>query len=222
MYHAILFDLDGTLVDSKRDLATGVNRMRMELGLSKLPVPDVVRNIGWGARNLVAKSILPGRSNPDDPPPSEIDDALAIFRKHYDDCLLDTTQPYPGIVELLRTGLHLGVPMAVVSNKPEGFCRKILAGLGLTDPFSLVVGGDTCPEKKPSPEPLLLALEGMGAPPTEGVMVGDSETDLNAARSAGCKAIIVTWGLRPREQLLGLGADEVADTVQQLHGSLFT
>lgn len=228
MTSGILFDLDGTLVDSRRDLAAAVNAMRRERGLSALPLPEIVRHIGWGARNLVARCLAPGGSPPSGPepdldPPSaeDVDGALAIFLERYDRCLLDTTVPYPGIRELLAEGMDRRVPMAVVTNKPERLSRKILAGLGLADPFATVVGGDTTPEKKPSARPLLHALAALDRRPDQAVVVGDSETDLKAARAAGCAVILVSWGFTAEEELRGLTPDRRADTVLDLQKALW-
>jgi 2-phosphoglycolate phosphatase len=224
---AVLFDLDGTLVDSKRDLATGINRMREELGLDPLPIPRIIAHVGWGARNLVAKCTLPGRSDPGTPsteaptkppaePPADVDGALEIFRKHYDDCLLDTTTPYSGIPEMLREASMRGLSLGLVSNKPERFCRKILAGLGLADPFFMVVGGDTAAERKPHPAPLQMVLRVAGLPPTAAVMVGDSRVDVEAARATGCPSIFVTWGLHPEGLADGPNPDHVVGSVPEL------
>jgi phosphoglycolate phosphatase len=216
VYRAVLFDLDGTLVDSKQDLATGVNRMRQELGLDPLSLPQITAHVGWGARNLVAKCMLPGRSNPETPSTEDVDGALDIFRKHYDDCLLDTTVPYSGIPEMLWKGSKKGLILGLVSNKPERFCRKILAGLGLADPFFMVVGGDTASEKKPHPAPLQMVLRAAGLPPTAAVMVGDSGVDVEAARATGCPSIFVTWGLHPEGLTGELDPDHVVDSALEL------
>jgi phosphoglycolate phosphatase len=218
-----LFDLDGTLVDSRRDLATGINRMRGDRGLPPLPEDLVISHIGWGARNLVARCVVPEGSRipspqPDPEGPSEdaVDAALRDFRRHYDDCLLNTTRPYPGIPEFLETGCKGGRAMAVVSNKPERFCRKVLAGLGLIDAFAWVVGGDTLPERKPSPLPLLDTLRRMGRSVAESVMVGDGPADFQAARAAGCRVYMVTWGLTPPEEVESLDPDRVLRDPREL------
>jgi phosphoglycolate phosphatase len=190
--------------------------MREQLGLTPLPLPRIIAHVGWGARNLVAKCMLPERSNPEPPSAKDVDGALEIFRRHYDDCLLDTTVPYPGIPELLWQGLKRGLMLSLVSNKPERFCRKILAGLGLADPFFMVVGGDTASEKKPHPAPLQVVLRAAGLPPTAAVMVGDSQVDVEAAAAAGCPSIFVTWGLRPEALADGPNPNHVVDSAPEL------
>ncbi|MBU1701246.1 MAG: HAD hydrolase-like protein [Candidatus Eisenbacteria bacterium] len=224
----IIFDLDGTLVDSRRDIVSGVNRMRMERGLPALPENWVASHIGWGARNLVARCLLPRGSSTPSPLPDphkptdlEIDTALSDFRRHYDDCLLETTVPFPGIRELLAEGMHREVVMTVVSNKPERFCRKILAGLGLSDPFAWIAGSDTFAEKKPSPLPLLEMFKRMNVAPAEGVMTGDGSTDFDAARSAGCPIFMVTWGLSSLENIRKLNPDRIAAGADQLAAFLW-
>jgi phosphoglycolate phosphatase len=224
----VLFDLDGTLVDSRRDIVAGVNRMREERGLATLPGDLVAAHIGWGARNLVARCLAPGGPSTPSPEPDPglpaddiVDAALADFRRHYDDCLLDTTVPYPGIRGLLAEGMRREVPMAVVSNKPERFCRKILAGLGLADPFVRVAGSDTFSEKKPSPVPLLEMFNVLGIRPDEGAMVGDGPADFHAALAAGCPVAMVTWGLTSLNEIEELGPDRIAADAYELAGMLW-
>jgi phosphoglycolate phosphatase len=205
--------------------------MRRELGLTELPVDVVCSHIGWGARSLVAKSLAEPPGTPD-PSAEEIETALHAFRRHYGDCLLDTTLPFPGIPELLEEGGRKGIPMAVVSNKPERFCRMIIAGLGLADHFYTVIGGDTYPRKKPNADPLLGALEralplpdGRPIPgrakPENAVMVGDSETDLEAGRAAGCRSVMVSWGLRTVDRLIAHGAETIVHSAGELAGLLW-
>jgi phosphoglycolate phosphatase len=223
-----LFDLDGTLVESRHDLATAINRMRGDLGMPPLPEERITCHIGWGARNLVARCLRPQGSpvpspepDPQAPSPEEVEKALGLFRRHYDDCLLDTTRPYEGIPELLEEAWRRQFPLAVVTNKPEGFTRKILAGLGLADPFAVVVGGDSAPKPKPWPDPLLLACQRLGVEPSSALMIGDSPTDLKAAREAGCPVALVAWGLNPAEALESLGPDLMVREPRDLAGRLW-
>ncbi|MBD3333904.1 MAG: HAD-IA family hydrolase [Candidatus Eisenbacteria bacterium] len=221
---ALLFDLDGTLVDSRVDLATAINRMRAERDLKPLPREKILPHIGWGARNLVARCLAPEGSpvpspepDPEAPTDEEAGAALRVFRRHYDDCLLDTTQPYPGIPELLEEGRRRGHPMAVVTNKPERFSRKILAGLGMADPFRWVIGGDTLERRKPDPLPLQEAGRRMGRSAEEVVLIGDGLADFEAARAAGCSIIMVAWGLTPPATLHAKAPGQTVDSVKELH-----
>jgi phosphoglycolate phosphatase len=191
---ALVFDLDGTLIDSRRDIATGVNRMRADLGLPPLTLEQVVSMVGEGARLLVRRAL--GGDVPD-VPESEVDRALAIYLEHYRQVCLDTTQPYPGVEAMLRE-LAGSYPLAVLSNKGESLSRRILDGLGLTSLFREVLGGDSLPTRKPDPSGLRLLAERLGAPVERLVLVGDSWVDAETARNAGCPFVLVEWGF-PRQ-----------------------
>ena len=183
---AILFDLDGTLVDSRHDITGSVNHLRGEHGLAALSVDDVAAMVGLGIRALLERSLGDGREIP-------IEAAVVRFRAHYREHCLDRTVLYPGVRETLdRLG---SLRLAVVSNKPEEFSRKIVEGLGIADHFGTVVGGDTTPEKKPHPEPLHRALRDIGSLPREALMVGDSDVDVNAGRRAGVRTCAVRYGI---------------------------
>ena len=114
--------------------------------------------------------------------------------RHYAEHIADATRPYPGVAAGLALLKSLGIPLAVVTNKSETLAVKLLRALGLADHFSLIVGGDTLSEKKPSPAPLLYAAETLGVPPQNMLMVGDSRNDILAARAAGCPAVGVSYG----------------------------
>jgi phosphoglycolate phosphatase len=181
---AFLFDLDGTLVDSVADLTTAVNLLRGELGLPELDCATVRDYVGDGATLLVRRA-LPVGAFGEEP----VRRFLALYRGH----LLDATRPYPGILPFLER--HAGRPMAVVTNKPLELARELLEGLGLGHFFPVVIGGDSAAEKKPSPAPLLMALEGLGAHPQNAVMIGDHHTDLRAGAAAGVRTCFCAWGL---------------------------
>lgn len=203
----LLWDLDGTLVDTQLDLATSVNWMLREYGYTKLPVENVSHHIGRGARNLVARS-LEERGHP--PLTSdEVDRALAVFQRHYAEHLLDHSAPYDGIRVLLETLTARGRTMAVVTNKPEHFSREILTGLDLLKCFRTLVGDSTTPYRKPDPRPLLhaLALCDPNAIPADAIMIGDSEIDVLAARNAGIAVVGCGWGLGPLGALREAGPD---------------
>jgi phosphoglycolate phosphatase len=196
----LLWDLDGTLVDTGRDLALAVNRMLGEYGYAALPDHTVVGHVGKGARNLV-KRCLEERGHVLSSE-SEVEAALARFNCHYSDCLLDSSRPYPGIETLLADLADAGRPMAVVTNKPQSFSDRILEKLDLAPHFRFVLGEGILPERKPDPAPLLHALEkcAPGTPPSEAVLIGDSWVDVRAARNAGMLSCGVAWGLgSPRE-----------------------
>ncbi|HVR97017.1 MAG TPA: HAD-IA family hydrolase [Thermoanaerobaculia bacterium] len=197
---ALVFDLDGTLIDSRRDIATAVNRMRADLGLPSLTLEQVVSLVGEGARLLVRRAL--GGDVPED----EVDRALAIYLEHYRRVCLDTTQPYPGVDAMLRA-LARSYPLAVLSNKGESLSRIILDGLGLTPLFREVLGGDSLPTRKPDPAGLGLLAERLDVPVEELVLIGDSWVDAETARSAGCGFVLVEWGFPRQPFPAGLEVD---------------
>ncbi len=154
---ALVFDLDGTLIDSRRDITTAINRMRDELGLPPLALEQVVTMVGEGARLLVERALGP------DFPPEQVDRALARYLDHYQDVCLDATRPYPGIEEMLGV-LSERYPLALLSNKGEALSRRILEGLGLERHFREILGGDSLPTRKPDPAGLRLLAERLGVP----------------------------------------------------------
>jgi phosphoglycolate phosphatase len=184
----VVFDLDGTLIDSSRDIAGGVNRAlaRVAPGTAALD-EDVVRSfIGSGARVLIARSLAHrGLELP-------VDEVLPVFLEEYGSRLLDHTRLYPGAAEALDRLRDR--PLAVLTNKPGGMSRAILAGLGVADRFFRVYGGDDLDSKKPDPEGLrrILAEAGVDAPET--VMVGDSAIDVRTGRAAGTRTAGATYG----------------------------
>ena len=204
-FGALLFDLDGTLVDSIADIAASANRALVRLGLEPLPEASVQGYVGRGARNLM-RSCLGGEEE-------RVDRALALFDEDYAQHALDRTAPYPGVVDLLE-GIEL--PMAVVSNKPARFCRQILEGLGLAHHFEAILGDGSCPERKPSPLPLLRAMEEMGVEPSRGLVVGDGIPDLVGGRAAGMATCAALWGLTPREELLAERPDFAVESASEL------
>lgn len=221
---AVAFDLDGTLIDSREDLASGVNAVRRELALPSLPVPRVVEMVGKGARNLVRRAL--SEENPEPPEGEAFERAFGRFLDLYLDRCLERTRPYPGIGELLDAlagdGERHGLPMAVVTNKPERHTGKILRGLGLDRRFRFFLGGDGLPVKKPDPAPLHEAARRLGVAPERLLFVGDSETDAETARRAGCPLVLVTWGFGTADELAPydcvLRARRPAEIVDLLRG----
>lgn len=191
---AVVFDLDGTLIDSRRDLAAAVNGVRGELGYEALPVARVVEYVGQGARNLVRRS-LPGEVAGED-----FEAAFARFLDLYYDGCLRETRPYPGIEDLLDA-LAGRLPLAVLTNKPERHTGKILKGLGLHTHLRCALGGDTLAVNKPHPDTLRETARRLGADPARTLLVGDSAVDAETARNAGAPAALVTWGFGTPQDL---------------------
>jgi phosphoglycolate phosphatase len=206
---ALLCDLDGTLVDSRFDLASALNLLFAELGLTPLPLDVVVRHVGRGARSLIQRCLLEVGSDMDPQ-----DARLRRFLHHYESVLLDRTRPFPGVVEGLEELCAAGVALAVVTNKPLGPARRVLDGLDLTQYFGSVYGGDSLRTKKPEPEMLLAAASELGVEPGRCLMLGDSDVDIAAAAAAGMAGIWCSWGGfhpdRPAD------ADEVVDRFEQV------
>ncbi|MBM3316751.1 MAG: HAD-IA family hydrolase [Candidatus Eisenbacteria bacterium] len=206
-----LFDFDGTLVDTFDDIVEAVQRMRAAFGAAPLSAPEVRGHIGWGTPNLIGQchpelDALRGQGLPADGSPLPIDEgllqrSLALFRQAYDRVLLRSARPYPGMARLCARLAGDGLALAVVSNKPEIFTRRILAALGLADPFRAVVGGDTLAVRKPDPAPLAHAARTIGLPLARCVMVGDGPLDIQAARAAGVPCCAVSWGIQTPEEL---------------------
>lgn len=187
MARTILFDLDGTLIDSAADLAMAVNLTRRDFGLPPKSLPEVISAVGNGVRKLLERTIPECADR--------MEELLARQRKHYGDHLLDQTALYPGVEETLRRLAGAGHRLGVVTNKPAAATHAILEGLGILPLFGAVIGGGDCAKLKPDPEPLFLAAERLGTHLTpDDWMVGDSFTDLGAGRNAGIKRCFCTFG----------------------------
>ena len=203
----ILFDLDGTLVDSVADISASANFVRESLGMEPLPESELTRFVGDGALRLMQRALAGRRDAPPEIDGMDVREALRAFRAHYHEHCLDRTKPYPGVVATL--GELAPLPMAIVSNKPEPMCVTIAEGLGLSEFLGAVVGARPSVPVKPDPSLLLAALSELGiADGAENVwMVGDSGNDVLAAREIGATAVAVDWGLTEPSALLELKPD---------------
>jgi phosphoglycolate phosphatase len=182
----IAFDLDGTLIDSSRDLAESVNELLGELGAPPLPAHDVTRMIGEGAKVLIRRA-LAASGIPEDP------QAIARFLEIYDRRLLNHTRPYHGIPEIVRSARQ-HARIAVLTNKPLAPSEKILVGLAMRDLFDDVIGSDGGYPRKPDPTGLRALMERAGATPERTLMVGDSGIDYETAKSAAARCCLVAYG----------------------------
>jgi len=183
---ALIFDLDGTLIDSKLDLVNSVNAMLRATGRSELSTETIAGYIGHGAAQLIASVLGPDAGE------SDRQSALAVFLAHYERHNLDLTRAYPGVLEGLAA--LDGHPMAVLTNKPLKMSLQILQGLGLERFFSGIYGGDSFPNKKPDPAGALSIVGDLGIGPEQAAMVGDSDVDIQTARNSGMRAVAVTYG----------------------------
>ena len=183
----LIFDLDGTLIDSGVDLALSVNAALKEMGHAPLPHVQIFGYVGQGASRLIEQALGPGANR------EECEHALAFFLSYYREHMLDNTVTYPGV----REGLAVldGMPMAVLTNKPVGFSRQILEGLRLASYFRYIYGGNSFETKKPNPAGMGVLLRDFGAAPKQAMLVGDSEVDVQTARNAGTWCCCVTYGI---------------------------
>jgi len=191
-YDHVVFDLDGTLIDSRLDLAAAVNHVRRGLGMSELSVENVCEYVGEGARVLVQRSLGIADS-------ARIEPALQTFLEYYGEHLLDHTRPYAGVVDVLDALARAGVTLSVLTNKPEDKSRAILEGLGLLDRFIAVVGGDSVPSRKPDPAGIECLRARTATPPERLLLVGDSDVDMRTAAAAGVAFCGVAWGFKPEK-----------------------
>lgn len=210
MFEAVVFDLDGTLVDSASDLLAALNLLLGEKGLRAITLDEIKLMIGDGALKLVERALAATGGEAAEAPA-----AVVRFVKLYSGNAVESTRMYPGVAETLLALHTAGTPMALVTNKPYAATMAILAALDLGRMFGAVVGGDTIPQRKPHPGPILHALEALGVAPARAVMVGDNYHDIEAGHAAGCKAVAVTYGYshRPHSEL---GADAVIDAMPEL------
>jgi phosphoglycolate phosphatase len=190
-FDLLVFDLDGTLIDSKRDLAMAVNATRESAGLGPLEFETISSYVGNGAPMLVRRALGPGASA------GELEHALQFFYSYYRQHMLDHTRLYDGVFETLQSLQRGGRALAVLTNKPVRFSRDILDGLGVGSLLARVYGGNSFQTKKPDPEGLRHLMEELAVPPAKTLMVGDSAVDVETARNAAVLCCGVTYGLRP-------------------------
>ena len=208
MIKLVVFDLDGTLVDSRRDLATAANVLVTELGGAALREEAVGQMVGEGAGVLVRRALVAAGLRADVP------GALPRFLEIYDQHLLDTTVTYEAVVETLER-LHSQLPLAVLTNKPERATVRVLKGLELDRFFTVVIGGDSAHGRKPDPAGLLHIAQTCGVSAAETLLVGDSPVDLETARNAGTQICLVRYGFGFRS--VQLSSTEIAiDSMREL------
>jgi phosphoglycolate phosphatase len=199
----VVFDLDGTLVDSAADLATAVNAMLADFGREPLAAAQVRLMIGDGVARLVARALAARHCQPADPAAAE-----RAFMRHYESGATTLTTAFPGAAEALRALRDDGIPLAVCTNKPARISAEILGRLGLAAHFERVMGGDSLPFRKPDPRVLLALVEAFAVRPEDSLLVGDSEIDAATARAAGVPFVLMKHGYRrgPAEEIPCLAA----------------
>lgn len=211
VFDLLIFDLDGTLVDSRRDLAAAVNHMLAALGRPKLPIRTVTRLIGNGITDLLQRAL----DAPDEP---TLLAGKQLFRDYYAAHLTRHTRPYPGIPALLDHLRH--ATLAVLTNKALEFTIPLLQQLELLDRFSIVEGGRPGWKPKPDPAGVLEILRRTGAAPGRSLLIGDSATDIRAGKAAGVATCAVTYGYRPAAELTAAAPDYLAGSPRALQRAL--
>ena len=205
----VIFDLDGTLIDSSRDLANSVNATRGHLGLSPIEHDTVYSYVGNGAPVLIRKALGPDYTD------EAVARALEYFLAYYREHMLDHTALYPGLREILDRFQDAGIRMAVLTNKPVRFSQAIIDGLGLAAHFGRVYGGNSLEQKKPHPMGIEKLMNEFGAGREKTLMVGDSAVDVQTARNAHVRVCGVTWGFQP-ETFAANPPDFLVDTPAEL------
>jgi phosphoglycolate phosphatase len=189
-YEHVAFDLDGTLIDSRADLAAATNHVLRSFALPEIPPESVFALVGEGARRLVERALGPGRA-------ALVDEGVVRFLDYYREHLLDATHLYPGVRAALVALAAGGVALSALSNKPADLSERVLAGLQIRDLFGDVIGGDSLPTRKPDPAGLERLRRRTGTATARMLLVGDSPVDLATATAAGTAFCGVTWGLLP-------------------------
>jgi phosphoglycolate phosphatase len=219
--YGVLFDLDGTLLDTASDIARALNRVFSEHDLTPLPVADVSRMIGRGSPMLIDSATRArGRRFSDD----EKAGMLERFFHHYGELEErdeSDAQPYAGVPEALRRLHDAHLRIGVVTNKQHRFASALLQRLNLMPWIDVVVGGDTCERRKPDPQPLLFACQALGVSPSQILMVGDSINDVAAARAAGIPVACVPYGYNEGRDPRLLACDVMIETLADLPGLLW-
>ncbi len=199
---AVIFDLDGTLIDTADDLAASMNHALGEAGLPPVAHHTVRHLVGHGARAMLRRGIEAGagRAASDD----ELDQGLKLFLDHYGANIAAHSRPFDGVIEMIEGFRRRGAGIAICTNKREAMSRLLIDMLGIGALFDTIVGADTCSAAKPDPAPVFLCIERTGA--TRSVFIGDSDTDIKAANAAGLPCLIAEFGYGPltlRDQAAG-------------------
>lgn len=211
MVKLIVFDLDGTLIDSRHDLAGAVNYMRGSMGLEPLSAERVVSFVGNGIINLVRRSVADAEV--------DFDEALRRMKRYYADHLVDTTCLYPEVSAGLKELKEAGITLAILSNKPTDASRKILERLNVSQYLSEIIGGDSSYPLKPEPDALLALQAKYGFDAASCWMFGDHYTDLEAARRAGFRRALARYGFGdPREEKFDFEVDSFGEFVMAVKG----
>jgi phosphoglycolate phosphatase len=208
-YDLLIFDLDGTLIDSREDIADSINLALQDFGLPTHSIAAIAGMIGAGVAALVRRALDPAEH-------AQSEHVLARYREHYAARLVAKTRLYEGLEAILRRAHAGGLILAVATNKPEEYTGAILRHLGIRDLFQAVSGEREGKPRKPDPACVLEILSALGAPERRTLYLGDSLIDLETARAAGVPVALVSWGFTPRSVLQAAGPDHLLDTPAEL------
>lgn len=195
-FQLLIFDLDGTLIDSSLDLAHAMNAAMRHFGFPEHDVEEVRSYVGDGATKLVERALPEEHKD-------KLDEGKKVFLDYYEEHCLEFTKPYDGVLEMLDA--LAGVPKAIATNKPEYLAKKIVEGLGWNDTFVQLLGGDSLSERKPDALVVRTICDRIGISPAGTLMIGDGPQDVGAGKNAGAFTCGVTWGFRGEELLRGTG-----------------
>lgn len=209
-YQAILFDLDGTLIDTVPDLADAANAMRTELNMPAISNDTIGTYIGRGIESLINRTLGHGGVAVDE---AMFNHGIELFRKYYGQFNGAKARLYPDVIAGLESFKELGARLAIVTNKSIEFVPGLLAHMGISQYFDVMVGGDTCTEKKPDPMPLLHACNLFDIGPKEALFIGDSINDSIAAKACNMDMLVVPYGYNEGEPVQNLPANAIVDTV---------
>lgn len=208
-YKAIIFDLDGTLLDTLKDLQEGTNYALRVNGMPERTLDEIRRFVGSGARKLIER-VIPGCEKE-----GVYEKVMGDFAFYYKEHCKDNTAPYPGIMELLEELKRRGYALGVVSNKPDFAVQELIPEY-FPDIFSSVTGERQGVAKKPAPDLIWEAMKKLNASKEESVYIGDSEVDIEAAKNAGLPCISVAWGFKDREFLKEHNAEMIVDAPEEI------
>ena len=208
-YSTYIFDLDGTLLNTLNDLAASTNYALRSVNLPEHSVDDVRRFVGNGGRKLMERAIEGGDKNP------LFDEAYATFRRHYLEHGLDTTQPYPGIMEMLKELKARGKRIAVVSNKFYDATQELVKHF-FGEYVEVAIGERENIRKKPAPDTVIEAMRMLGVGKEDAVYIGDSDVDFNTAKNVGIPCVSVLWGFRDKDFLQSIGATTFITSPEEL------
>ena len=211
MYKAVIFDLDGTLVDSLQDLADAVNYGLEKMGYQKHETEEYKKFVGNGAVKLCERA-LAGYTDYSE----EIETLHKYFSEYYNEHCIDQSAPYEGISDLLSELKNNHILLAVASNKPDEFTKSIIEKMFRKDTFSVVYGKRPDKDTKPAPDIIFDILHDLGLTKDDVILAGDSNVDIMTAANAGIKSIGCTWGFRTSEELIEAGADFIVNSPEEI------